>query len=231
MALTELIQAQSRPHFRYVGLTLNGAQLQSAQRCLDRALSSPDTANGLTQDSFKLFRANAAKPETWTRIIRSSVDGLADQSYTERWLLALDCLYHFSPSRKPVFKLAAETLEAQVMAFDLILDEKATTWNTLLARVIGVIMGCPYYTFLTEEQYRAQLVECGYDSAHIEIRDISDNVFAGVSEYLRRQEAALSQYGISLGGFRLAGYLFEWFDKTRVVKASIVVGRTKGKTE
>ncbi|KHN97307.1 uncharacterized protein MAM_04904 [Metarhizium album ARSEF 1941] len=229
MALARLIRAENRSRFRYVGLTLDEAQLQTARRTLDRAFASGNggEAAGLSPDWFKLFRANAARPETWSRAIRSSVEGLAHEAFSERWLMALDCLYHFSPSRRPVFKFAAKTLNAHVMAFDLILDEEASNWNTLLVRLVGLVMGCPLRTFLTEAQYRQQLVECGYNGEHIEIRDISDHVFAGVSGYLKRQEAALGQYGISLGGFKLAGRLFAWFDRTRVVKAAIVVGRTK----
>jgi hypothetical protein len=229
IALTELVEAGKRPRFRYVGLTLNAAQLQTAQRRVERVFALENGSLG--QDSFKLFRANAARPGTWSKAIRASVDSLADETFSERWLMALDCLYHFSPSREPIFKLAGKTLGAHVMAFDLILNEEASRWNTFLVWIVGVVMGCPRDMFLTEARYREQLVECGYDRAHIEIQDISDHVFAGVSSFLRRQETALSQYGISIGGFKLAGRIFEWFDRTRVVKAAIVVGRTKGKAE
>lgn len=212
---------------------MDPAQLQTARRRVDRALALDHgrELGGLSQDSFKLFRANAAKPETWSSVIRSSVDSVADVVFSERWVMALDCLYYFSPSRKPIFKLAAERLDAHFAAFELILDEKASRWNTLLVRLVGLVMGCPLYTFLTEAQYRKQLVECGYDEERIEILDISDHVFAGVSGYLRKQDAALSQYGISLGGLKLGGRLFEWFDRTRVVRAAVMVARTKAKPE
>lgn len=229
IALAEMIQAQTRPQFKYVGLSLDSSQVQTAQRTLDRALkfSGASASGGLPQDSFNLYCANAAKPDTWSRAIRTSVDALADGAFSQRWMLALDCLYHFSPSRKPAFKLAAETLNANVMAFDLVLDENASRWNKFLVRIVGLVMNCPLYTFLPEEQYREQLVECGYDGARIEIEEISDHVFGGVSGFLRTQEAALSQYGIGIGGFKLAGRLFEWFDRTRVVRAVIVVARRK----
>ncbi|KAK2589813.1 hypothetical protein QQS21_012503 [Conoideocrella luteorostrata] len=231
IALADMIQAQKRPRFRYVGLTLNASQVQTAQRTLHRSvkLENDAVADGLTRDSFKLYRANAAKPETWSRAVRTSVDTLADESFSERWLLALDCLYHFSPSRKPIFKFAAQTLDAHAMVFDLVLNEKASKLNTLLIRVVGYILSCPFYTFLTKEQYRDQLIECGYDRAHIEIIEISDHVFAGLSAFLRRQDTALSQYGIGIGGFKLVGRIYEWLDRTRVVNAVIVVARTKGK--
>ncbi|KAG6010404.1 hypothetical protein E4U21_006968 [Claviceps maximensis] len=238
IALAEMIQAQHRLRFKYVGLSLEASQVQTAQRALDRRLRvdgadagasvSVSASTRLTPGWFKLFCANAAKPETWSGVIRASVDELADQSFSQqRWMLALDCLYHFSPSRKPAFRLAAGLLDANLMAFDLLLDDKASRWNTLLVRLIGLIMNCPLHTFMTEEQYREQLVECGYDGERIEMREISDHVFAGISGYLRQQDTALSQYDIGIGGFKLAGRLFEWFDRTRVVKAVIVVARTK----
>ncbi|KJZ77193.1 hypothetical protein HIM_03514 [Hirsutella minnesotensis 3608] len=227
-ALARLLQPRSSDEFRYVGLTLNKSQLQTASRRVHREVaSSQGNEAALKSDSFRLFCANAAKPDSWTAAARDAVQALADPTQTDRWLLALDCLYHFSPSRKPVFRLAAETLDANAMAFDLILNEKASKWNTALVRMVGLMMGCPLHTFLTLDQYRAQLIECGYDTKEIVIRDISDNVFRGVASYLRRQEEALSLYGISIGGYKLAGRLFDWFDRTRIVKAVIVVGRSK----
>ncbi|EQL04225.1 hypothetical protein G6O67_004990 [Ophiocordyceps sinensis] len=229
-ALARLLQPRSSHDFRYVGLTLDESQLQTASRKLHRELASPtNTGPALERTSFQLYCANAAKPDSWTPAVRGAVQGLADPERADRWLLALDCLYHFSPSRRPVFQYAAQKLDANVMAFDLILSEKASRWDTLLVRIIGLMMSCPLHTFLTEDQYKAQMVDCGYDGQHVIIRDISDDVYAGVANYLGRQEGALSLYGISIGGFKLAGRLFDWFDRSRVVKASIVVGRTKVK--
>lgn len=230
IALAELIQASSRPQFRYVGLTLNAEQLQAAQERLSGALAlegGRENAIGLSKGAVKLFQADAAKPESWSSVVHASVDSLADEAFSERWLMALDCLYHFSPSRKSIFKLAAKTLDANVMAFDLILNENAPMWQIIAVRLLGFLLSCPLYTFLTAEQYRNQLIECGYDEAQIEIRDISDHVFGGLSGYLRKQEVALSRYGISLAGYNLTGKVFAWFDRTRVVKAAIVIGRTK----
>ncbi|PHH82719.1 hypothetical protein CDD82_5074 [Ophiocordyceps australis] len=233
LALARLVPLETRRKFGYVGLTLNETQVRTATGMLDRELVS--CAGAITQlphrACFTLYCADAARPDTWSPAIRQSVQQLADQSFTQRWLLALDCLYHFSPSRRPILQFAARKLDAGVMAFDLILNEQASTTQRLLVRAVGIMMNCPWHTFLTEDEYRAQLVECGYDTNTITIQDISDNVFAGVSGYILRQEAALGRYGISIGGFKLAARLFAWFDRTRVVKAVIVVGRSKGKTE
>ncbi|UKZ66096.1 uncharacterized protein TrAtP1_007278 [Trichoderma atroviride] len=160
VALAELIQAPSRP-LRYVGLTLNETQRQAAQQRLDASLVAADSKH-VDNLSIKLFQADAAKPQSWDKAITTAVDTLSDKA-SERWLLGLDCLYHFSPSRKPIFQHASQTLDANVMAFDLILGDNTTLWQTLAVRLLGFILLCPWQTFLTEAQYREQLVECGYD--------------------------------------------------------------------
>lgn len=237
--LAKLAHTQGWRDFRYVGLTLNDAQVQTSRRRIYREIAAAGTGtdstvngNGLNfdVDSFSLFCANAAKPETWSPQVAEAVGSLANEKYTERWLLALDCLYHFSPSRKPVLKHAAKELDANFMAFDLFLNEKASTFDIWKARVIGKMMGCPIKTFLFEAEYRDQLVECGYDRNEITVREITDDVFSGLVKFLNRQDQLLAEYGISMAGFKLAGRLFNWFDKVRVVRAVVVVARTKSKT-
>ncbi|KAK6444590.1 hypothetical protein ACSS6W_007459 [Trichoderma asperelloides] len=230
VALAELIQAPSRPQFRYVGLTLNEVQQQAAQQRLDASLLAMDKS-AAENLSFKLFQADAAKPQSWNTAIRTAVNSLSDTAFSERWLLGLDCLYHFSPSRKPIFKHASQHMDANVMAFDLVLSDDASAWQTLAVRLLGFVLLCPWQTFLTEKQYREQLVECGYDGGHIEIKDVSDNVFAGLAGFLQRQDAALSPYGISLTGYTAVGKVYDWLDRTRVLKAAIVVGRKKSKSQ
>lgn len=207
----------------YVGLTLNSAQLQTASRNVAREVSR---STSLSSDSFKLFCADAARPDSWNPQAAKAVDALASPAFGERWLLALDCLYHFQPSRKPIFAYAANKLGANAMAFDLVLNEKASRRDTWLARLVCVIMRCPVKAFRTETEYRAELADCGYDPEQTTIRDISEHVFAPVSGFLEKQERALSQYGVSMGGYKLAGRIFSWFGRSRVVKAVIVVART-----
>ncbi|KAK7220135.1 hypothetical protein V2G26_008138 [Clonostachys chloroleuca] len=210
--------------FRYVGLTLSRVQIQAARRCVARELLAEDAPDA---DSFQLFCADAARPGTWDSQTRTAVESLADERYAERWLLALDCLYHFKPSRRPVFEYAARRLKANSMAFDLVLNENASFGDKLRMRAVGVIMGCPIDTFLTEKEYLDQLVQCGYDRESSTITDISEHVFSGVSGFIDDQERALSQYSVTLGGYKLAGRLFEWFGRSKVVKAVIVVARTR----
>ena len=216
----ELIRLTQPSTLRYVGLTMNQFQVDTASRNVSMFLSK---TSHLTMESFKLFCANAAVPRAWGAPVKQAVQSVAEG--TERWLLALDCLYHFSPSRRPLFRYNAEELKAGMMAFDLLLNPEASLWNTWKLRAIGVMMGCPVYTFLTEEEYRKQLLDCGYQS--VVIQDITKHVFPGVTRFLDDQERALSDYGVSLGGYKLAGRLFNWFGKSGVVKAVLVVARTK----
>lgn len=211
-----------------MGLTLNDAQVQTSRRKIYREIAEAGT--GVDAESFSLFCADAAKPETWSSAVAEAVHSITDEKYTERWLLALDCIYHFSPSRKPVLSYAAKELDAHFMAFDLLLNEKASTADIWKARLIGKMMGCPLKTFLSENDYRDQLVECGYDRNEITIKEITDDVFSGLVRFLDRQDQLLAEYGVTMGGFKLAGRLFNWFDKSRVVRAVVVVARTKSKT-
>lgn len=225
--LARLARAAGWHDLHYVGLTLNDAQVRAASRKIHRSLAE---GSEWKADAFRLFRADAARPETWSNRAREAVEGLAAEPLTERWVMALDCLYHFNPSRKPIFDYASRKLDAHFMAFDLVLDESASTRDRLALRAVGIMMGCPVGTFLTCEEYREQLVECGYDRNRIAIRDISEHVFPGVVKFIEDQERALSEYGISLGGFKLAGRLFAWFGRSKVARAVIVVARAKDKS-
>lgn len=210
----------------YVGLTLNKSQLQAASRRLDRELADVESKEKRNTQSFRVFGANAASPASWSLEVQEAVRSLGDEKFQQRWLLALDCLYHFSPSRESVLRLAAQSVGANFMAFDLMLNRSVPLHRILIARVVGVLMGCPWRAFLTEPEYVKQLVACGYERQSVVIRDVSDNVFPGLVEYLRRQDEALSDYGISLGGgFRLARGVFGWFGRTGVIKGTIVVAR------
>lgn len=247
--LARMAQSGGWHNFRYVGLTLNEAQVRTASRKICREVATldaecehpdgstttttPPSSLTLRADAFQLFRANAARPETWSPRIREAVESIVPNEnghLTSRWLLALDCLYHFSPSRRPIFEYAARRLDANLMAFDLLLSETAPARDVWAARAVGAFMGCPLRTFLTEAEYREQLVACGYDGESVVIQEITDDVFAGLVDFLDGQELALGQYGISLGGFKLAARLFRWFAESRVVRAVIVVAHTKEKT-
>lgn len=227
--IVRLVTQQQGRRLGYVGLTLSPAQLQAAAQRLDRELAAGPGADEKAQTGpINLFCMDAAKPQAWPAHVRSAVEALADKSFTERWLLAVDCLYHFSPSRGPIWNYAARELGANVAAFDLLLNESSSWRDIIFARAVGVLMRCPWRTFLTEEEYREQLAASGYERESIVFRDVSENVFLGLVGFLDGQEQSLAKYGISLGGgFRFARKLFHWFGTAKVIKAVIVVAHAE----
>lgn len=202
----------------YIGVTNNQVQLQAASRRWRDLHKELDTSH--------LFCADASKPHAWPEEIRSAVDKLKNPKLKGKWLLASDCMYHFSPSRMPLWQYAARNLGMNFMGSDLCMSNTATWREKTLARTIGALMGCPWKAFLTVEQYREQLVACGYDRDSIVIKDVSVDVFPGLVAFLERHDKALAEFGISLGGgFRVARKVFGWFAVSKVVRAVIVVAR------
>ncbi|KAK0726287.1 hypothetical protein B0T21DRAFT_350440 [Apiosordaria backusii] len=208
----------------YVGITINQAQLRVASQKYQtpRALTKRTTL-----DSFHLVCADASKPHNWPEEVKSAVGKFKEyEKPTRKWLLASDCLYHFSPSRKPIWQYAARNLGMNFMGSDLCLSKTATWRETMLARLIGVLMGCPWKAFLMEEEYWEQLVACGYERDSIIIKDVSEHVFPGLVAFLERQDKVLAESGISLGGgFRLARRVFGWFATSKAVRAVTVVAK------
>ncbi|ATY66480.1 hypothetical protein A9K55_000719 [Cordyceps militaris] len=229
--LARALDAPAWQRFRYVGLTLNPAQLQVAQQRVEREVASARRRGvALWPESFRLLGADAARPESWARPVRTLVDGVADAALQERWLLALDCLYHFAPSRTPLLLYAARELRADLMAFDLVLNDKAFLSARVAARVVGRLAGCPLGAFLTEDAYTELLVDAGYERATVQIRDVTSAVFGGLVAHMEKQQRSLKPYGVSMGSMGVAKRIFDWIDRTGIIRAVIVVARVKRKT-
>ncbi|OAA59509.1 hypothetical protein ISF_06444 [Cordyceps fumosorosea ARSEF 2679] len=234
----ELVRAIGAPlwrSFRYVGLTLNRAQLQVAYGRVEREVAAIASHRGgaapwLGPDSLRLLGADAARPESWPRPARALVDGIGAEQEGERWLLALDCMYHFAPSRAPLLRYAARELRADLMAFDLLLNDRAPLAARLVVRAAGRLAGCPLGAFMTQEEYVRRLVEAGYDGEAVRIRDVTSDVFGGLVAFMEMQQRALRPYGIAMGSLGVAKRIFDWIDTTGVLRAVIVVARVKRKT-
>ncbi|KAM3497090.1 hypothetical protein MY10362_009543 [Beauveria mimosiformis] len=229
--IARALDAPAWQTFRYVGLTLNEAQLQVAYRRVEREVASANRHGvRLGPESFRLFGADAARPESWARPVRALVDGIADEAFQgSRWLLALDCMYHFAPSRTPLLLYAAREVKADFMAFDLVLNERAPFSARMAAKLVGRVAGCPLGAFMTEHQYVEQLVDAGYDRNAVEIRDVTSDVFGGLVAHIERQQRLLKPYGISMGSMGVAKKMFNWIDNTGILRAVIVVARVKSK--
>ncbi|KKK25080.1 hypothetical protein ARAM_007069 [Aspergillus rambellii] len=215
----------------YVGLTLVPTQAELATRRITQhrrlASSQPTDARA------DIFCADAASPSSWGREIHSALSRTQSQSHPEqegeeeeeKWLLALDTLYHFRPSRTPLLRYACSTLHASFMAFDLVLADSVSFWEILLLRLVCWVSGTPWANFLTRDEYEALLVRVGYESSQIVMRDISADVFSGIAAFLKSREAEMNLYGMSIGKFKAARVVFDWWARKGIVRGVIVVAR------
>ncbi|OBT70260.1 hypothetical protein VE03_00243 [Pseudogymnoascus sp. 23342-1-I1] len=206
----------------YVGLTLESAHFSIAQDRLGLKQSNANTG-------FEIYCADAGRPTSWTPEIKKSVSLAChaddEKGDHENWLLGLDTLYHFQPSRWPVIEYANKELGASLMAFDLCTAENLSVRQRLVVRLMAFFGQSPVANWLTIEEYREQLVKAGYARDKIEIRDISEHVFSPLAGFLRKREAELQQYGLSIGRFRYAAGMFAWWGRTGVVRGCIIVAR------
>ncbi|TQN65111.1 hypothetical protein CSHISOI_10312, partial [Colletotrichum shisoi] len=229
LELARLIQQSGCDEYRYVGLTRNPSQFQMALKRPFHEFQTPGDAD----ESIRVFRADAARPDAWDADVKSAVASLTTRRRPQdqaRWVLALDSIYHFFPSRRPILKYAARELDASFMAFDLLLSDTASFRQKLVIKVISLAMGSPVGAFVTEAEYKAQLSEAGYDERRVRFRDITDHVFSGLVAHIQRQAAALRPLGVSVARFKVAAKLFGWFARSKTLRATIVVARKKPKT-
>lgn len=209
----------------YVGITLLPSQAQVAQQ---RMCLHQEQNNDGDRVSADIFCADGADPSSWTGELHNSISSLVDTSLdpnTSTWLLALDTMYHFKPSRLPILHYAHNTLHASFMAFDLLLADNASWWQRLKMQLICWVTGSPFTNFLTREEYVRLLVAAGYDPSRIEIKDISRHVFPGITDFLDRRLQEGQLYGIKLGKFRGAKSVFGWWAKSGIVRGVVVVAR------
>ncbi|KAL4782366.1 hypothetical protein BJX76DRAFT_292062 [Aspergillus varians] len=238
----------------YVGITSLPIQAEFASQRISSKAESDSESKSEPNQHARIFCADAANPPSWPPELRSSVTPFQDadanpgasgkgpteaekekEIETENWLLALDTLYHFHPSRGPLLKYTHSTLHASLMAFDLLLQSPSSSsskqislWTRLLLRLLCLLSGTPYSNFLTEEEYTALLVRSGYEAEKIVFRDISADVFPGIAGFIKRRGEVVKGYGLgggSMGKFRGAGAVFGWWARTGVVKGVVVVAR------
>lgn len=211
----------------YVGLTLEESHFRIAQKRLSSG--SPSSIGA----AFDIFCADAAKPSSWTLEAKNAIshackadDGVEQH---ETWVLGLDTLYHFQPSRWPVIDYASRNLGASLMAFDLCTAENLTLWQRIVIRLLAVLGQSAIVNWVTISEYRNRLVEAGYARENIEIHDISEHVFGPLHTFMKKREIELEQHGLSIGRFRYAAKMFGWWHRTGAVRGCIVVARKEPK--
>ncbi|RFU24966.1 hypothetical protein B7463_g11372, partial [Scytalidium lignicola] len=216
----------------YIGITLDSGQFNYAyQRLVSDGL--------LDEPRINIFCADAGKPAAWNEKLTRTVKGVHESNPSEPnpsvhevvpeevncWVLALDTLFHFSPSRLPILTYAKRELDASVLAYDLLLADRTPFLSRLGLMIIARFMGCPYGAFKTEREYRGLYLQAGYAEENIELRDISEHVFRPLSSFLAEREKALEMFGWRLGKLKAAKWLFEWWARSGIIRGVIVVAR------
>jgi hypothetical protein len=212
----------------YVGITKDPVQARYALKRVNEleviAESNEQSEEEKERPDVTLFCGNAATPASWNKQIQKCIESTSIDD-SERWVLALDTAYHFSPSRWPVIKHAYAHLHASFMAFDLCLSPKATLNQKLTLRILTTLMGAPWANFVTPDDYRQKLVQAGYANDAIKIVDISQHVFTPLAQYLDEQDTRLKTLGLGIGSFNVAKSLFRWWGQSGVVRGVIIVAR------
>lgn len=210
----------------YVGITIQPSQAQFAQQRI--RLYQERNDDGDIRTSSNVFCADGADPSSWTGELQDYVSNLVDTSLdrdTSTWLLALDTMYHFKPSRLPILHYAHNNLHASFMAFDLLFADNTSWWQRLKMWLVCWVTGSPFTNFLTREEYVRLLVAAGYDPSRIEIKDISRHVFPGITEFMDRRIQEGQPYGVKLGKYRGAKSVFGWWARSGIVRGVVVVAR------
>lgn len=216
----------------YVGITKDGMQARYATKRVDELISRLQQ-NQQTEDKktkvdipvISIFQADASNPNNWNSTIQYSISPFPKEK-TDTYLLALDTLYHFSPSRFNLLKHFSPThFNATFLAFDLCLSPTATFSQILLLRLLTTLMGAPWANFVTPAEYRARLVEMGYDGEEVVVKDVSERVFGPLAEYLEMQDRKLKALGWGIGKFGVAKWMFGWWGRSGVVRGVVVVAK------
>ncbi|KAJ5747852.1 uncharacterized protein N7511_009548 [Penicillium nucicola] len=213
----------------YIGITLEQTQARyGSNRLHDLQHQTPDR-----NIQAEIFCSDAGTPNCWTGDLKQSINTLetalpAPTSST--WLLALDTMYHFRPTRLPLLTYARTNLNANLMAFDLIIADDIPWHQKLLLRVLCWLTNTPFGNLVSRSDYVDMLVLAGYDRSQIEIRDVTKFCFRGLADFIQRRVEEGVPFGLKMGKFNVARRMFAWWARGDIVRGVIVVARG-GKSE
>jgi hypothetical protein len=208
----------------YVGVTKDPVQARYASERIEQLKRSAELASQKQSSSIDLYCADAADSTSWNSELQASVQTAKDNS-EERWVLALDTAYHFSPSRWLLISYVHSELNASFMGFDLCISPTATPSQKIILRILTALMGAPWANFVTPKEYEEKLMQVGYRKDAIIVKDISKHVFTPLADFLDAQDKRLKMLGLGLGSFRIAKTMFAWWGRTGAVRGVIVVAR------
>ncbi|KAL2819009.1 hypothetical protein BDW59DRAFT_174997 [Aspergillus cavernicola] len=203
---------------QWVGLTISPIQVQIAETRLLKAQESPQT-----ESKYRIFTADAARPDTWSSEVQDSIRSLSNP-----WLVALDTLVDFRPSREAILSYARQDLGASVAITDHLRKEDMGILDRLKLYASFRLLDTPLNHVLTRKQYIDLLVKCGYKRENISFIPYSEHVYAPYSRFISQQGQRWQEMGGSKWDymdFSLAGFVTGWWARSELVEACIIVAR------
>ncbi|PKY03269.1 hypothetical protein P168DRAFT_298071 [Aspergillus campestris IBT 28561] len=204
----------------WVGLTLSSLQVKMAE---DRLREDTVLSHGKTKTKCQIFQADAAQPNTWNAEINDAVRSLPNP-----WLVSLDALCDFRPSRKPILTFARQELGVSVAVTEHLKKENMSTLDTLKTWASFRLLDTSWDRVLTRQQYIDTLVECGYKRENISIVSYSEHAYAQYSRFVSQQGRKWQEMGGSKWDymdFSIAGFVTNWWARSGLVEACIIVAR------
>ncbi|KAF2020650.1 hypothetical protein BU24DRAFT_416328 [Aaosphaeria arxii CBS 175.79] len=206
----------------YIGITVDKTQFRYAEQRLQECIQQTKGDPLSEKRQLRLFCADAAQPDRWNLDLQQQVLN-ATKDGDENWVMALDTLYHFAPSRWPVIEYASRVLGASFMAFDLCLADEASGIDRALLRALTSLMRAPWANFSTMDEYRSKLHKAGYSD--VKLRDVTERVFGPLVTFLGDHDQKLQSFGSGLGQFHVAKWMFGWWARSGIMRGVIVVAR------
>ncbi|KAK9429884.1 hypothetical protein V1505DRAFT_372910 [Lipomyces doorenjongii] len=219
----------SRLVSKYIGITSLQAHSDLAYTALKK--------RGLLGNT-RILTLDASDPlTTWPMDVLNStiVDGRVNK------ILALDCLYHFQPSRKKFFKFVNGALECAFenrrqsgdggevcfAAEDLLAGRELNFSQWLRLRVICALARTPFKNFISIQDYMTLLEDSGFTRErgwNVQFEDISDHVFPGLTNFIEIRGSGRDAIGkyLRFERFSVFAKVLRWWQDDGVVKAYIV---------
>lgn len=206
---------------QWVGLTFSPIQVHIADTRLQETQKSLQT-----NSKYQVFVADAAKPDSWNSEIQDAVRSSSSDS--NPWLVALDALVDFQPSRKGILSYALNELGASVAITDHLKKEDMTGLDRAKTWASFRLLDTPLDSILTRRQYVELLVECGFKRENISIIPYTEHVYAPYSQFIDQQGRRWQEMGGSKWDymdFTLAGWVTGWWARSGLVEACMIVAR------
>lgn len=202
---------------RYGVRQIDGLNLSRSQTVLARERIA---AAGHADVAQRLARGSATKLEAWWKN-RAKADAV----------VALDCAYHFAPSRAIFLDQAARVLRS---GGRLALSDLVVARTDLSLRQRAVLAGMarlsriPPANLLTADHYRGGLERAGFGIERFE--DVTSLVFTPFGQWLARYRAALDpaiRRRIGWTKYRATASFLRWAEQGRVLRYVVCVGRRR----